>query len=92
MRRGDDSAALQHLEKALDICNSGESVRVQWRMSQIYDRKDMAEEARKLRETAKKVRNELLDTGGYAIVENDEEAGWDGLIGLLWWACWWVLG
>lgn len=91
MLQGNDDEALQHLEKALVICqlnephrgNSGESARVQWRMSQIYAGKGMAEEARQLREMAERVKKELLDTGDYSIIEDDEEAGWDALVGLL---------
>jgi hypothetical protein len=91
MLQGDHDTALQHLEKALIICqlnephrgNAGESARVQWRMSQVYERKGMAEEAKRLRNTAEGVKRELLGTGDYAIVEDDDEAQWDALVGLL---------
>lgn len=93
---GDDDAALQHLEKVLAICqlnephrgNAGESARVQWRMAQVCERQGRVEEARRLRETAEGVRRELLATGDYAVVQGgdgdeEEEAGWDALVGLL---------
>ena len=95
---GDDSnddAALQHLEKALAICqlnephrgNAGESARVWWRMAQVYERKGgMVGEARRLRGMAERVRRELVGTGDYAVVGDDgegEEEGWDALVGLL---------
>jgi hypothetical protein len=89
-----DDTALQHLEKALVICrinephrgNGGESARVQWRIAQIWERKGMREEAGRLREEAESVKRELLTTGDYAVVAagvDDEEAGWDALVGLL---------
>ncbi|KAK5654766.1 hypothetical protein OQA88_6802 [Cercophora sp. LCS_1] len=85
MLQGDDDAALQHLEKALSICqlnephrgNAGESARVQWRMSQVYERKGLVEEAKRLRGTAEGVKRELLETGDYAVVQDDDEAQWD---------------
>ncbi|KAK4446016.1 P-loop containing nucleoside triphosphate hydrolase protein [Podospora aff. communis PSN243] len=91
MLQGDYDDALQLLEKALVVCqlnephrgNAGEAARVQWRMSQVYERKGMGEEAKRLRGTAEKVKHELLATGDYALVEDDEEAGWDALVGLL---------
>ncbi|KAK4156150.1 hypothetical protein C8A00DRAFT_30962 [Chaetomidium leptoderma] len=87
----DDDTALQHLEKALVIYrinephrgNGGESARVQWRISQIWERKGRREEAGRLREEAERVKTELLATGDYAVVGGDEEAGWDALVGLL---------
>ena len=90
--QGDNDAALRYLEMALAICqlneahrgNAGESARVQWRISQVYERKGMVEEASQLREMAERVKTELLETGDYAIVQDDdEEAGWDALVGLL---------
>ncbi|KAK0642962.1 P-loop containing nucleoside triphosphate hydrolase protein [Cercophora newfieldiana] len=90
MLQGDDNAALQQLEQALIICqlnephrgNAGESARVQWRMSQVYERKGMVGKAMQLRDMAEGVKRELLGTGDYA-VPDDEEAGWDALVGLL---------
>ncbi|KAK1755394.1 P-loop containing nucleoside triphosphate hydrolase protein, partial [Echria macrotheca] len=91
MLQGDHDAALKHLEKALLICqlnephrgNAGESARVRWRKSQVYERKGMVEEAKRLRDTAEGVKRELLETGDYAVVQDDEEAQWDALVGLL---------
>jgi hypothetical protein len=93
---GNDTA-LQYLEKALALCqlneshrgNAGESARVWWRMSQVYERKGgMVGEARRLREMAEGVKRDLLATGDYAVVRDkeeggEEEVGWDALVGLL---------
>lgn len=91
LRGDDDDVALQHLQQALVICrlnephrgDSGESSRVQWQMALVYERKGMVEEAGRLRAEAEKVKRELLAMGDYAVVEGDEEAGWDALVGLL---------
>jgi hypothetical protein len=91
MLQGDYGAALQNLEKALLICqlnephrgNAGESARVQWRMSQVYERKGMDDEAKQLRDKAEEVKRRLLETGDYVVVQDDEEAVWDALLGLL---------
>jgi hypothetical protein len=95
LRGGDDGddEALQHLQQALVICqlnephrgNAGGSASLQWRLAQVYERKGMAEEAGRLRAEAEKAKRELLATGDYAVVEGDEEAGWDALVGLLNW-------
>lgn len=36
-----------------------------------------------MRETAERVKTELLETGDYAVVQDDEEAAWDALVRLL---------
>ncbi|KAL6692957.1 P-loop containing nucleoside triphosphate hydrolase protein [Trichoderma pleuroticola] len=90
MLQGENDLALQHFEKSLVISrmneqhrgNSGESARVQWRMSQVLERMGREENALSLREAAVKVKTSLLATGDYAQVE-DEESSWDALVGLL---------
>ncbi|KAL9471012.1 hypothetical protein ACSS6W_008953 [Trichoderma asperelloides] len=90
MLQGDNVLALQHLEKSLVISrineqhrgNSGESARIQWRMSEILERMGREEDAMPLREAAVKVKASLLATGDYAQVE-DEDSSWDALVGLL---------
>jgi hypothetical protein len=90
-RKVDDDAALQHLEKALSICqlnephrgNAGESAGVLWRISQVYECKGIVEEAKRLGDTAEEVKRGLLETGDSAVVEDDDEAQWDALVGLL---------
>ncbi|GFP55674.1 hypothetical protein TASIC1_0005053200 [Trichoderma asperellum] len=90
MLQGDNVLALQHLEKSLVISrineqhrgNSGESARIQWRMSKILERMGREEDAMPLREAAVKVKASLLATGDYAQVE-DEDSSWDALVGLL---------
>lgn len=82
--------ALEHLEKAVVICqlnekergNGGESARVLWRMSQVYEKMGKVEDARVLLEGALGIKGELLASGEFAIVEG-EEASWDALVGLL---------
>ncbi|PTB42496.1 hypothetical protein M441DRAFT_456657 [Trichoderma asperellum CBS 433.97] len=90
MLQGENVLALQHLEKSLVISrineqhrgNSGESARIQWRMSQVLERMGREEDAMPLREAAVKVKASLLATGDYAQVE-DEDSSWDALVGLL---------
>ncbi|KAL7933132.1 hypothetical protein V8C35DRAFT_322549 [Trichoderma chlorosporum] len=90
MLRGDNEAALQHLEKSLAISrineqhrgNAGESARVQWRMSQVLECMGREEEAVVLLEAAVKVKDGLLATGDYAQVQ-DKDSSWDALVGLL---------
>ncbi|KAK1246825.1 hypothetical protein MKX08_000627 [Trichoderma sp. CBMAI-0020] len=90
MLRGENDLALQHFEGSLVISrineqhrgNSGESARIQWRMSQVLERMGRQEEAMTLREAAVKVKTSLLATGDYAQVE-DEGSSWDALVGLL---------
>jgi len=43
----------------------------------------MVEEAGRLRKEAERVKRYLLATGDYVVVEQDEEPGWDALVGLL---------
>ena len=86
----DYDMALMHFEKALAICqlnepqrgNAGESARVKWRMAQIYEQRGQLEDARAFREAAEKTKKTLLETGDYAVVD-DEDSSWDALIGLL---------
>ncbi|KAL6802676.1 P-loop containing nucleoside triphosphate hydrolase protein [Trichoderma sp. SZMC 28013] len=90
MLQGGNDLALQHFEKSLVISrmneqhrgNSGESARIQWRMSQVLERMGREEDALRLREAAVKVKASLLATGDYAQAE-DEESSWDALVGLL---------
>ncbi|QYT03110.1 hypothetical protein H0G86_010079 [Trichoderma simmonsii] len=90
MLQGKNDIALQHFEKSLVISrmneqhrgNSGESARIQWRMSQVLERMGREENALSLREAAVKVKTSLLATGDYAQVE-DEDDSWDALVGLL---------
>ncbi|KAL6823270.1 TPR-like protein [Trichoderma camerunense] len=90
MLQGKNDLALQHFEKSLVISrineqhrgNSGESARIQWRMSQVLERMGSEENALSLREAAVKVKASLLATGDYAQVE-DEDDSWDALVGLL---------
>ncbi|KAL7790602.1 TPR-like protein [Trichoderma afarasin] len=90
MLQDKNEIALQHLEKSLVISrmneqhrgNSGESARIQWRMSQVLERMGRRENALSLREAAVKVKTSLLATGDYAQVE-DEDDSWDALVGLL---------
>lgn len=90
MLQGENAVALQHFEKSLVISrineqhrgNSGESARIQWRMSQVLERMGRQEDAMTLREAAVKVKASLLATGDYAQVE-DEDSSWDALVGLL---------
>ncbi|KAK4076770.1 uncharacterized protein Triagg1_4373 [Trichoderma aggressivum f. europaeum] len=90
MLQGENELALQHFEKSLVISrmneqhrgNSGESARIQWRLSQVLERMGREEDALSLREASVKVKASLLATGDYAQVE-DEESSWDALVGLL---------
>lgn len=90
MLRGENHLALEHLEKSLVISrineqhrgNSGESARIQWRMSQVLQRLGKEENAVTLREAAEKIKASLLATGDYAQVE-DGDSSWDALVGLL---------
>ncbi|KAL7918377.1 P-loop containing nucleoside triphosphate hydrolase protein [Trichoderma austrokoningii] len=90
MLQSKNELALQHLEKSLVISrineqhrgNSGESARIQWRMSQVLERMGREGDAATLREAAEKVKASLLATGDYAQVE-DEDNSWDALVGLL---------
>ncbi|KAL7957561.1 P-loop containing nucleoside triphosphate hydrolase protein [Trichoderma compactum] len=90
MLQGENDLALQHFEKSLVISrineqhrgNSGESARIQWRMSQVLERMGREEDAMSLREASVKVKASLLATGDYAQAE-DEESSWDALVGLL---------
>ncbi|KAK3291921.1 P-loop containing nucleoside triphosphate hydrolase protein [Chaetomium fimeti] len=94
LHNNNNKTALKHLQDAVAICrrneahggNPGEAARVQWRMSLVFERMDMAEEAGLLRAEAEEARWELLATGDYAVVGDDgadEEAEWDALVGLL---------
>lgn len=90
MLQENNELALQHLEKSLVISkineqhrgNSGESARIQWRMSQVLERMGRQEDAMALREAVEKAKAGLLATGDYAQVE-DEDNSWDALVGLL---------
>lgn len=90
MLQGKNDIALQHFEKSLVISrmneqhrgNSGESARIQWRMSQVLERIGRRENALSLREAAVKVKTSLLATGDYAQVEGEDDS-WDALVGLL---------
>ncbi|UKZ49079.1 hypothetical protein TrVGV298_003318 [Trichoderma virens] len=90
MLQGGNDLALQHFEKSLVISrineqhrgNSGESARIQWRMSQVMERMGREEDAKSLRDAAVKVKASLLATGDYVQVE-DEDSSWDALVGLL---------
>ncbi|UKZ62150.1 uncharacterized protein TrAtP1_003410 [Trichoderma atroviride] len=90
MLQGKNTLALKHFEKSLAISkpnehqrgNSGESARIEWRMSQVLERMGRQEDAMTLREAAVKVKASLLATGDYAQVK-DEESSWDALVGLL---------
>ncbi|KAI1273566.1 hypothetical protein F5Y07DRAFT_402296 [Xylaria sp. FL0933] len=82
--------ALQELEKAHAFChldgsirgNSGECARIIWRMAQIYEHYKKKGEAKVFFDTAREIRNDLLATGDYASVKDDEDS-WDSLVGLL---------
>jgi tetratricopeptide (TPR) repeat protein len=82
--------ALQHLQKALVICqlnephrgNTGELARVQWRISQVYNRMGNPRDAQAFYEGAVKSKQTLLDTGECPI-SDEEETSWDALVGLL---------
>lgn len=84
-----DDALLQ-FDKALAICqlnepqrgNAGESARVLWRMSQIYEQKGQLEDAKRFLDTAEKNKRTLHSTGDYAKVEH-LDSSWDSLLGLL---------
>lgn len=92
MLQGENNLALQHFEKSLAISkineqyrgvkNSGESARIQWRMSQVLERMGRQEDAMALREAAVEVKSSLFATGDYAQVE-DEDSSWDALVSLL---------
>lgn len=84
---------LQHLQRAPVICqlnepqreNSGESARVRWRISQVYDRMGNHQNARAFYESAVKEKEKLLATAEYAISDDDDddEAPWNALVSLL---------
>lgn len=82
--------SLEHLQRALVIAelnkqqrgNSGESARVRWRISQVYEKTGKTEDAKILYDGALCVKKDLLASGAYAMPE-DEECSWDALVGLL---------
>lgn len=82
--------ALQHLKRTLAICqlnelqrgNAGESARVRWRISQVYEKMGNPQDAQAFYEGAVKEKEKLLVTGEYTI-SDDEEASWDASVGLL---------
>ncbi|KAL9612957.1 MAG: hypothetical protein Q9167_002486 [Letrouitia subvulpina] len=94
--RGDsdsDIEAMQHFRNALTICqlneaqrgNQGESARVKWRLSQVLERQvgqKKKDEAGRLAEEARHIKNELSATGDYPMGRTEDEE-WDAFVGLL---------
>lgn len=90
MQQGDDNAALNHLQYALQICqlneaqrgDKGESARVKWRLAQIFDRKGFENEAKLFREDAEETKRQLDGTGNYTSgIKGDDS--WDVYLSIL---------
>lgn len=79
-----DEEALTYLRQALMVTqfneprrgDQGESARVKWQISKIWDRQGRTADAATYRSAALKVKNELEQTGLYPTAP-DEEQQWD---------------
>ena len=56
---------------------------MKWRVAQIYAHKRTYKEDYAFDEAARETKKTLLATGDYAVVQDDEDAAWDALPGLL---------
>lgn len=91
-----EEEVLHHFRSALAIChvneiqrgNEGESARVKWRMATVMEAQGLKDEEAKLRGSAVEMRRRLRGTGEYPTVglsveDEEDEEGWDCLLGML---------